>query len=68
MKSQSAKSTCLKRHAHVVKPHKTTKKVAAAKPAPSQLGQPAEAAPAQPPAAPAQSQSVAVPPLPQKTI
>jgi hypothetical protein len=67
MKSQSAKTACLKRHAHA-KLHKATKKVAAAKPASSQLGQPAEAAPAQPPAAPAQPQSVAVPPLPQKTI
>jgi hypothetical protein len=68
VKSQSSKSACLKRHAHAKKPHKTTKKVAAAKPVSSQIGQPTEAAPALPPAAPPQSQSVAVPPLPQKTI
>jgi hypothetical protein len=69
LKSDSAKAACLKRqHAHATKPHKTTKKVANKS---SASGQPAptDSVPAaQPAPSPSQSQSIAVPPLPQKTL
>lgn len=69
LKSQSAKTSCLKRaHAHA-KPHKTTKKRVASKaPTPSR-SMPAESEPAaQAAPAPSPSQPIAVPPLPQKTL
>jgi len=68
LKGQSAKEYCLKQqraHAHVTKPHKASKKVAKA--APSAV--PGDTAPVtQSAPSPSQSQSVAVPPLPQKTL
>ena len=67
LKGQSAKEYCLKQraHAHVTKPHKATKKVASksAPAAPSDTAPVTQSAPS-----PSQSQSVAVPPLPQKTL
>lgn len=69
LKGQSAREYCLKQqrsHAHATKPHKTTKKVAS-KSAPSAV--PGDTAPVtQSAPSPSQSQSVAVPPLPQKTL
>ena len=67
LKGQSAREYCLKQraHAHVTKPHKASKKVAKA--APSAV--PGDTAPVtQSAPSPSQSQSVAVPPLPQKTL
>ena len=69
LKGQSAKEYCLKQraHAHVTKPHKASKKVASSKSAPSAV--PGDTAPVtQSAPSPSQSQSVAVPPLPQKTL
>lgn len=66
LKGQSAREYCLKRaHAHATKPHKATKKVAKAATAtvPSDTAPATQSAPS-----PSQSQSVAVPPLPQKTL
>jgi hypothetical protein len=69
LKGQSAKEYCLKQqraHAHVTKPHKASKKVAS-KSAPATV--PGDTAPVtQSAPSPSQSQSVAVPPLPQKTL
>lgn len=70
LKSASAKSACLKRvHAHATaKPHKTNRKVAA-KSSASDHSMPADSMPAaQPAPSPSPSQTIAVPPLPQKTL
>lgn len=70
LKGQSAREYCLKQqraHAHATKPHKASKKVASSKSAPSTM--PSDTAPVtQSAPSPSQSQSVAVPPLPQKTL
>ncbi|WP_428667895.1 hypothetical protein [Reyranella sp.] len=67
LKSSTSKSSCLKRvHASAKTPHKTKpKKVDPAKTDSSAQYAPPAATPAQ---APSTSQTVAIPPLPQKTI
>jgi hypothetical protein len=69
LKSQSAKASCLKRvqTASATKTHKT-KKPAAKPDTSAQLSAPVSAAPAPVTPSATQQGSVAVPPLPQKTI